>query len=1087
MRGPTVAAGYWNRPEESERTFRARLQGAADGEAPFLRTGDLGFLHQGELVVTGRAKDLIILFGQNLYPEDVEKTALSAHPRLRPGGAAAFAVEVEGEERLVLALEVDDPRELPADEILAAVRGAMADEHELAPHEVLLLPPGGVPRTSSGKVQRGRCRVLHLAGELPPLAVARRATAQSQAVSAPPALVEELRALTAEVLGLPSVEADADFFALGGHSLLATQLISRVRDRLRIDLPLRAVFEAPTPAALAARAVEAAALPPPPELVRVDRSGPLPLTHAQERMWLLHQLDPQGAAYNVAGGVEVVGPLDPAALERALAWVVARHEVLRTRYPSRDGRPVLEIAPSLTVALPVIDLSPAPDPDATARALAGELAATPFDLAREPLVRARLFRLGKDRHILAVSLHHVVADGWSMGILMQELRRAYEAELAGRPLPPEPDALQYVDLAAWQRGLLTEERVRRELPFWRRQLEGAPVLELATDRPRPTRRTSAGALVPLELPAGLAAAVRELAQAEGATPFMVYLAAFEALLHRQTGQTDLVVGVPVANRNQLTAEAFIGTLVNTLPFRIRVSPEGSFADLLRQVREVSLEAFAHQDLPFERMVSELKVERRPGGSPLFPVLFDYQNAPMPPRLGPGLQVKPITFSRRAAQLDLSLLMLDTELGQVAGFEYSTELFEPATVERLACHLLTLLQDAVAEPRRPVSRLRLLPAQERAELLERAAAVCRGEPPAGRVVERFRAQAARTPDAPAVADGGGSLSYRQLDALVDQVAGELAALGVGPGDRVAVCLERSRAVPAALLGVLARAAAYVPLDPRYPVDRLRYVLEDARPKAVVTEPRTRGRLAIPGGMAELSIDPGRWPAEGSGGHPEAPAGVEPDPVAYVMYTSGSTGRPKGTEVTDHALTTFLSAMAREPGLGPADRLLSVTTISFDIAGLELFLPLVTGALPPRGAGRGGLRRPRCWPSCSSADRGQRAAGHPGHLADADRGRLAGRPEAPHPLRRRGADPRAGRSAAGARRGGLEPVRPDRDHHLVHRLPGGAGSGAGAHRRRHRQHEPLPARPPTASRCRMGVAGELYIGGAGVARGYLGARS
>ena len=928
VRSPTISRGYWNQPELTAQTFGAKL---AEGGGAYLRTGDLGLLHEGELFVAGRLKDLLIFRGVNHHPEDLEATSGKAHPRL--GAGVAFSIEDAGEEKLVFVHEVDRQAEAaPAAEIGSAIRGAVAEAHELPVHEVVLVPPGALPKTSSGKLQRRLARERYLAGSFEVVGASRRGAAGEAA----PEVVAAVAALFASLLGVAQVGPDDDFFALGGHSLLATQLASRVRETLGLDLPLRAVFEAPTPRSLASRLATCAAIEPSaprpaqaPAAQASERSGPLPLAFSQERMWYQQQLEPLSAAYNVAGALHIDGPLQASELQRALREVVARHEALRSNYLSEGGVPHAVVAKSMSIALPVVDLGAEADPDAAAASLVAGFAALPFDLARDALFRARLYRLGPERHVMAVSLHHVIADGWSLGLLLSELLRAY------RGAPPEGPAPRYFDYAAWQRERFAGDRLAAGLDFWTDALRGAPMLELPTDRPRPQRRSSNGSLVPLPLEPELVTSLRALARDQGATLSMVMLAAFEVLLARTTGQDDLVIGTPVANRNQLASESLIGTLVNTLPLRLRVDPEASFVELLRSVREASLLAWAHQDVPFERIVAELNVPRSAGQSPLFQVLYDFQSAPMPARVAGGLRLRPMLFTPAASQFDLSLLVLDTDLGNACSLAYSTDLFEPQTIARLGERYLRLLAAAVARPQTPVSRLPLLSAAERAALV--APPQSAGPPPRQLLHRLIEAQAQRTPDAVAVLDGQAALSYRQLDELANGLARRLREAGAGPGERVAVFLDRSTALPLSLLATLKTGAAYVPLDPRYPPDRIAFLVDDCAPAVLLTSAPLHGRLAVPAHVKVVTVEEATA-VPAAAARPEAPA---QDAAAYLIYTSGSTGRPKGVEVGHFGVANFLRSMAREPGFTAADRVLAVTSSSFDIAALELFLPLVTG--------------------------------------------------------------------------------------------------------------------------------------------------
>jgi amino acid adenylation domain-containing protein len=936
VRSPSVAAGYWGKSALTEQVFRARIAaGHGQTGAGYLRTGDLGFLDTGELFVTGRLKDLIVMRGANHYPEDIEGTIEGCHPALRALGGAAFSIDLEGEERLVIVHEIDPSRAAVADEVAAAVASAVAEGHELSVHEVVLVRPGGVPKTSSGKVQRSRCRELYLGGTLAPFART-RGVARREVPNATSELATRIAGHMAELLGVETVLLDDDFFWLGGHSLLATQLASRLSESLEVDVPLHMVFQAPTPRGLAARigALPRAAATP---IFPTGQKDPPALSFSQERMWFLHQLDPEGAAYNVAGALCVEGVIDGTALERSFQEILKRHEVLRSNYPTVLGAPTLRIAATRDLSLTTVDLSAHETPEPAAIARASDLARAPFDVARDPLVRAALYRLEPERHILAVCMHHLVTDAWSMGVLMRDLLRFYEAFAQGRTPPPDVDRLSYADYAHWQRAALGGDRLAEELSYWKRELEGAEPLLIPCDRPRSQRRSSKGAFLPLTLSGDLLRSLRELGAAHGATLFMVMLAAFEVVLHRHTDQTDLVVGIPVANRNRLASEHLVGTLVNTLALRVRLEPDVTFAALVRRVREVAILAYSHQDLPFERLVSEMRIERRPGVSPLLQVMFDFQNAPMRAPPSSALRMTPVVLSRGGSQFDLSLLILDTELAETAGIEYSTDLFDAKTIERFAEHYASVLASVPVDPHQPISRIALLTRSERDEILERSSKSC-NMPAAAPAHERFHEHVTKSPDAPAVVDELGVMSYGELDRCATALGARLRALGAGPGQRVAIFLERSRRLVIALLAAQKAGVAYVPIDPRHPPLRVAFVLEDCEARFVVTERSLEPSL--PGSIAAsvvcLDADADLASAPGS-------PSVPPDSgrAAYVMYTSGSTGRPKGVEISVGALANFLRSMSHTPGMVADDRLLSVTTIAFDIAGLELWLPLVTG--------------------------------------------------------------------------------------------------------------------------------------------------
>ena len=534
VHGASVAQGYYGQPALSERVFRARLAQIDPSNSAFLRTGDLGFMSSGELFVTGRIKDLIILHGVNYYPEDIEATVERSHARLRPAGGAACCVDVEGEERLVIVHEVDAARDLPGEEMAEAVRREVAEAHELAVHELVLVRPASLVKTSSGKVRRHAIAKSYLDGTLQ--SVARfSAPSFSKLAAAPQHLVLRVARLMGEVLDIDEVKADEDFFELGGHSLMATQLASRIRREFAVELPLALIFEARTPATLAAKIAslpEAEALP---AVVRLDRSQPLPLSYSQERMWFLNQVDPHGSAYNVAGAVTLEGTADLAALFAAFDEVLRRHEVLRTNYVAVDGDPEARVEEPSSLRFEQHDLSQETDPEERAKELASELAHRPFDIAHERLIRGGLYRLSDERHVLCVCLHHLITDAWSMGVLTREVLDGYLVITTGRPPRSRHEDLQYADYAAWQRQRFSGARLARDLEYWKKELAASLRSSCPSISPcRPSRRRMARCC--LELPAELLSSLRELGLRQGSTLFMVMLTAFQALLHRYTGR-----------------------------------------------------------------------------------------------------------------------------------------------------------------------------------------------------------------------------------------------------------------------------------------------------------------------------------------------------------------------------------------------------------------------------------------------------------------------------------------------------------------------------------------------------------------------
>ncbi|KFB21462.1 peptide synthase [Pseudomonas aeruginosa PGPR2] len=674
----------------------------------------------------------------------------------------------------------------------------------------------------------------------------------------------------------------------------------------------------------------------------------IPLSYAQERQWFLWQMDPQSAAYNIPSALRLRGELDVEALSASLGAIVERHQSLRTVFVEDEQLDGFrqQVLASVDVPVPVT-LAGDDDAQAQIRAFVESETQQPFDLRNGPLLRARLLRLAADDHVLTLTIHHVAADGWSMRVLVEELIALYGARRQGveATLPDLP--IQYADYAIWQRHWLEAGERERQLEYWMARLGGGQsVLELPTDRQRPALPSYRGARHELQLPQALGRQLQALAQREGTTLFMLLLASFQALLHRYSGQDEIRVGVPVANRNRVETERLIGFFVNTQVLRADLDAQMPFLDLLQQTRVAALGAQSHQDLPFEQLVEALQPQRSLSHSPLFQVMYNHQNPGSAGRQSlaaqlPGLSVEDLSWGAHSAQFDLTLDTYESEQGVHAEFTYATDLFEAATVERLARHWRNLLEAVVAEPRRRLGDLPLLDAEERATLLQRSRLPA-SEYPAGQGVHRlFEAQAGLTPDAPALLFGEERLSYAELNALANRLAWRLREEGVGSDVLVGIALERGVPMVVALLAVLKAGGAYVPLDPQYPADRLQYMIDDSGLRLLLSQQSVLARLPQSDGLQSLLLDDLErlvhgYPAE----NPDLPEA--PDSLCYAIYTSGSTGQPKGVMVRHRALTNFVCSIARQPGMLARDRLLSVTTFSFDIFGLELYVPLARGA-------------------------------------------------------------------------------------------------------------------------------------------------
>ncbi|WP_394827258.1 amino acid adenylation domain-containing protein [Pendulispora albinea] len=936
VRGGSVARGYWGRPEETADTFGARL---ASGEGPFLRTGDLGFVGDGELYVTGRLKDLIIIRGRNLYPHDLEACAEGCSAALGGGGAAAFAVEVGGEERLVV---VQEFRTRAAEEWARAgarVREAIASEHEVAVFALVFIRRGSLPRTTSGKVQRRACRERFVNGELPAIWSWEATRADAGAVG--PAGADDARELTpreaalariwTEVLQCGRVTPDDAFLELGGDSLKAMQLSARATETFGVEVGPAQVFETNTVAALAkwieaqpSRFVEAGGA----GVVgsareAAERPERVPLSFVQERLWFLEQLVAPAPVYQIAGGLRFVGAFDREALERAVNAVVARHAALRTRFATDEGRPCQRIVPPSPVALPI------------------EVGRSdmwrPVALDGGPPVRFELFDVGGRAHVLTLTAHHLVVDGWSLTIVLRELLQHYAAFAAGREpaLPANAGSFAFADEALAQRSAERARLWEPQLRYWKARLERpVPPLELPTDRPRPPVQTYAGARETFVLPGELVERLARLGRQQGATLFATVTAGLFALLHRYTGQSDLCLGTPVAGRARVRAgenvlEGAVGCFINTLALRVDLGGDPAAAELLARVRRAVEEAQAHQDVPFERVLRELPLARDPSRAPLFQAMVSMQ-PPLPawPSLA-DVTFAVEQFDTGTAQLDVALDLVPAE-GELRGvWEYNTDLFDRATIRDLGERLRGVLEQIAARPDAPLSELSILTERERARTF---GAQARVEVPPLCVHELFRAQAVRQPDAVALIAGSERCTYGELAARVRDLAGHLARLGVSSEVRVALYLDRSFDLVASALAVLEAGGAYVPLDTSHPAERAGATLEDAGVSVVITRGAGAARLpALSNGVHVVDLERVERcdVAEPHRDRDRAAEGAL-DRLAYIIYTSGSTGRPKGVMVSHRTLANAFAAWQDVYRMRDGElRFLQVASPAFDV--------------------------------------------------------------------------------------------------------------------------------------------------------------
>ena len=934
--GAGLARGYLGRPGLTGERFTACPFGP--GGQRMYRTGDLAkWTPGGVLMFAGRADDQVKIRGYRVEPAETE-AVLAAHPAVAQAVVTARE-DIPGDLRLAAYIVPADAAGTGGTELTGAVRAFAAQRlpDYMLPAAIMTLDT--LPLTPSGKLDR-------TALPAPDYAAAaggrRPATAREEIVCA----------AFAQVLGLDHVGPDDDFFTLGGHSLLATRLISRIRAMLGAELAVRAVFETPTPAGLAALIERAG--PARAALERRPRPERVPLSFAQQRVWFLAQLEGPSATYNIPLVLRVTGELDIAALAAALADVAGRHEVLRTVFPAVDGQPCQQILDPAEVSweLPVTEIAEADLPAAMA-AVTGQ----PFDLLVDVPLRVRLLRTGPGVHVLVVVIYHIACDGWSMAPLARDLSAAYAARCRGEAPQWVPLPVQYADYALWQREVLGEEDdpgslLAKQVEYWRQVLAGAPEeLRLPADRPRPAVPSHRGRIVPLEVPAGLHQDLAAVARASGVTMFMVMHAALVVLLSRLGAGEDIPVGTSVAGRADVALDELAGFFVNTLVLRTDLSGDPSFAGLLGRVRECGLEALDHQDVPFERLVEVLAPARSLARNPLFQVLLTVNNnAPAVVDL-PGLETESVQADTGTARVDLHITVTEgfDDRGRPAGLHglliVAADLFDPASAGLIAQRLVRVLELVAADPQAPVHRVQVLDAAEREQVLagwnDTAVAV-----PAARVPELFVAQAGRAPDAVAVVSGGVWLSYAVLAERAGRLAGWLRGAGAGPETVVGLCLPGGADMVTGILAVWLAGAAYLPVDPGYPAERVAFMLADSRAAVVVGRRRLAeglgGVLAAGGGQVVWLDDVVAGAAVG-GVVPVFAAGGGGG-AAYVMYTSGSTGRPKGVVVTHRGLVSYVAAVAGRVGLGePGGRYALLQAAATDFGNTVLFTSLVSGGV------------------------------------------------------------------------------------------------------------------------------------------------
>ncbi|QBP49729.1 amino acid adenylation domain-containing protein [Burkholderia pseudomallei] len=1105
--GVQVARGYLNRPELTRERFiddpfvaGGRLyktgdlaRWRTDGRLEYLGRNDFqvkirGFrIELGEieaqLAKVAGVREVVVLARDSASAvhdsatEHAAPNAPSPSPETTTATAAATATATAIEKRLVAYYTGD------ADVVALRAQAAQHLPSYMVPSAYVRLDAW--PLTPNGKLDR---RALP--------APADDAYARAEYEAPQGAKEEALAAIWRELLHVERVSRHDNFFELGGHSLLAVQLVSRLRQALSVEVALGTVFDAPVLSALASRLDDntAEVLPPIP---LAPRDGRIALSLAQQRLWFLTQLEGVSEAYHMSGAVRLDGPLNREVLQRALNRIVMRHEALRTCFAREEGEPIQVIQPHADLTVSYHDLREAEQTEQRAKDLSQAHASAPFDLSRDLPVRVLLLQLADEAHVVQVVMHHIASDGWSVGVFLQELSALYGSFIAeqGDPLAPLP--LQYADYAAWQRRWLASGQLEKQGAFWQTNLSGAPtLLELPTDRPRPPKQSHAGASVEVKLGAALSERVKRLSQRHGVTPYMTLLSSWAAVLSRLSGQEEVVIGSPVAGRNRTEVEALIGFFVNTLALRLDLSSEPTVGELLKRTKAQVLSAQAHQDLPFDQVVERVKPPRSTAHPPLFQVMFDWHNTPARALTMPGLTVSVARTETTTSQYDLVLSMQERNGDIVGHLNYATALFDEQTARRYARYWRRLLEGMTAGSANvSVARLPLLDEAEREQVVHEWNATERAYPIRQCIHQLFEAQAARTPNAIAIAIGDERVTYAALNASANRLARHLRALGVVADTRVAVCIERGAPMVIALLAIWKAGGAYVPLDPAYPRERIAYMLRDSAPIAVLTSRASRDLVAshLPDRAPLVVIDAAACPWDALSGDDLDPNDIELNAthLCYVIYTSGSTGQPKGVMIEHRNLVNYTLDAIRWFGLGSGETVLQQNSLNFDLSLEEIVPALSSGAaLAPAvelfgagGSARGHSARPTMihltaahWQQL--VGEWHRAGARPAAALEGVRlVNVTGDALSPHKLEQWDAIRPAHTRLINTY--GPTEITISCSAAYVRHAPGMSRVSIGRPFANSRMYlldargEPVP----------VGVTGELYIGGDGVARGYL----
>ena len=947
--GAGLARGYLNRPEltgekfiiwkesgvRSQESGVRREEGRREGEFTgeklegkrLYKTGDLvRYLPDGNIEFLGRIDNQVKIRGFRIELGEIE-AAIASHPEVQ--NAVVIVKGDDSSNKRLIAYLVPTKKQFSPNNLRQFLQDKLADY--AIPSAFVKLE--FLPLTPNGKIDKKA---------LPEPDSIRR---ELENFVAPRNPTEELLAnIWSQLLKVEKIGIHDNFFSVGGNSLLATQVISKLRIAFETEIPLKYLFDFPTIGEIS-KAIdefkgEKLQLPP---IKPISRNNDIPLSFSQKRLWFLNLLESESTAYHNYAALKLTGKLNISALEKTIEEIVRRHEILRTNFVMKNENPVQVINSPSGLNFPIIDLQSLPESEKSTAAQRKviEEQTKVFDLSNGSLLRVSLIKLEAESHILSLVMHHIVTDGWSTGIFIRELSSLYQTFSEEKPSTLPELSVQYADFAYWQRQWLSQELRDANLNYWKQQLAGAPgLLELPSDRPRPAIQTFRGSIESFRVSSTITQKLKTLSQDSGATLFMTLLSAFVVLLSRYSNQDDIVVGSPIANRDRSEVEPLIGFFINTLVLRTQLEGDPNFSDVLKQVRQVTLESYARQDVPFEQLVEALQPERSLSYSPLFQVMFILQNAPMDKLELPGLSLTPLSGDNVTAKFDLTLSMreIDTELEGL--LEYNTDIFDAATIIRMGEHFQQLLEAVLANPEQPVTEIPLLTEAERNQLLVEWNDTVVEYPSDKCIHQLFEEQVEKNPDAVAVVFEQEQLTYQQLNAKANQLARYLQTLGVKPETLVGISIDRSLEMVIGLLGILKAGGAYVPIDPSYPTERLSYMLEDSAVPVLLASGAVMELL--PEHSAQAICLDSNWDAIASQSIENLVSGVTPENLAYTIYTSGSTGKPKGVQICHHSVVNFLVSMNSYLRLTPEDTLSAITTISFDIAALELYLPLTLGA-------------------------------------------------------------------------------------------------------------------------------------------------